>query len=695
MTKVRKRDGRVVEFEPKKTASAIYKAFSSVGKADMKLAEKLAGQAMVVLGERFANKVPGVEDVQDAVETVLINGGYADVAKAFILYRWKRTEERDAKHFLGVEDVLKLSVNAIRVLRRRYFKKDERGNPAETPAQMFRRVANAVAAPDGKQKGGVEKAAEEFYHLMASLEFLPNSPTLMNAGTPIGQLAACFVLPVPDSMEGIFDALKNAALIHQSGGGVGYSFSHLRPKGDRVKSTMGVASGPLSFMRVFDMATDVVKQGGRRRGANMGILAVTHPDVLEFATAKGQEGFLQNFNLSISATDEFMKAVAENEEYPLVNPRAGTPVKWLKARDVFDLVATMAWRTGDPGMVFIDEINRHNPTPAVGAIEATNPCGEQPLLPFESCVLGSVNAAKAVSGKKIDWAKLRKNIHSAMHFLDNVIDVTKFPTPQTEKIVKANRKIGLGVMGFADMLIRLGIPYDSPKALQAAEKLMAFVARESKNASADLAKKRGKFPNFGKSIWKKKFTRLRNATTNTIAPTGTISIIANCSSGIEPLFAVAFVREVMDGTRLLEVSPEFEAVARKRKFYSKELMMKIAKRGSVQGMREVPKDVQRLFVTALDIAPEWHVRMQAAFQKHVDNAVSKTVNLKRDATVEDVKKIYLLAHELKCKGITVYRYGSRKEQVLYIGAQEEMAEEDSVRAGSEYSGGCPAGECVF
>ncbi len=693
--RIRKRDGRVVDFEPSKIANAIYKAFASVGKADMRTAEKLGGQVVSLVEERFRTRIPGVEDVQDAVEEVLVRGGYADVAKAYILYRWKRTEEREAKEFLGVTDELKLGVNAIKVLRKRYLKRDERGNPVETPAQMFRRVAAAVAAPDAKYNGSVEKTEEEFYRLMASLEFIPNSPTLMNAGTPIGQLAACFVLPVPDSMEGIFDALKNAALIHQSGGGVGYSFSKLRPKGDRVKSTMGVASGPVSFMKVFDMATDVIKQGGRRRGANMGIISVTHPDVLEFVTAKSREGVLTNFNISVSVGDDFMKALAENDEYPLVNPRTGTPVKWLRAKDVFDLVAAMAWKTGDPGMIFLDEINRHNPTPEAGVIEATNPCGEQPLLPFESCNLGSINLNKVVAGKKIDWKKLRRIIRSSIHFLDNVIDATKFPAPQTEKIVKANRKIGLGVMGFADMLIKLGIPYDSEKALGTAEKLMAFIEKESKKASADLAKKRGSFPNFEKSIWKKKFKRLRNATTNTIAPTGTISIIANCSSGIEPLFAVCFVREVMEGTRLLEVNPEFEAVARKKKFYSRELMMKIAKRGSVQGMKEVPRDVQRIFVTALDIAPEWHVRMQAAFQKHVDNAVSKTVNLRKDATLEDVKKIYLMAHELKCKGITVYRYGSKKEQVLYVGAEEEIPEEEHVRAASEYSGGCPTGECIF
>jgi ribonucleoside-diphosphate reductase alpha chain len=517
----------------------------------------------------------------------------------------------------------------------------------------------------------------------------------MNAGTELGQLSACFVLPVPDSIEGIFDAIKYTAIIHKTGGGTGFSFSRLRPRGDVVKTTGGVASGPLTFMKVFDVATDVIKQGGRRRGANMGILRVDHPDILDFITAKSKEGVLSNFNISVAVTDDFMKKVENNQEYELINPRTKKVVKKLNAKDVFDLIVTYAWKTGDPGLVFIDEINRHNPTPKLGDIESTNPCGEQPLLPYESCNLGSINLSKFVKGKKIDWNKLRKTIRSSVHFLDNVIDVNKYLIEETEKITKANRKIGLGVMGFAELLIKLGIPYDSEKALKTAERIMKFIQKESHKMSQELGKARGSFPNFKDSIWKKKYRYMRNATVTTIAPTGSISIICGTTSGIEPLFAVSFVREVMEGMRLLEVNPLFEEIARKRKFFSTELLMKIAKTGSVKDVEEVPEDVRRIFVTALDISPEWHVRMQATFQKYTDNAVSKTINLRHDATPDDVRKAYLLAWKLKCKGITVYRYGSKPEQVLYIGLLEKEVGDKHVVADSEFSGGCAGVVCPF
>lgn len=671
ISQIRKRDGRIVAFEPQKIADAIHKAIAAVGERNGEAAEKLSNEVVEILEKKFQKAMPGVEDVQDVAEEVLIKNGYAKVAKAYILYRQERTKVREAKKFLGVTDELKLGVNAARVLERRYLLKNERGEIIETPAQMFRRVAKAIANVDLLyDKKANAKTEEEFYNMLANLEFLPNSPTLMNAGTELGQLAACFVLPVEDSMKSIFEALKSMALIHQSGGGTGFSFSKLRPKGDIVKSTKGVASGPVSFMRIFDIATEVIKQGGRRRGANMGILRVDHPDITEFITAKEKEGFLANFNISVGITDEFMNAVEKNEDWELINPRTGKPEKRFKAKDIFDLIVTMAWRTGDPGLIFLDEINRHNPTPHLGKIESTNPCGEVPLLPYESCNLGSINLSKMVKNGEIDWNKLRNIVRLAVHFLDNVIDANKYPLPEIEKATKANRKIGLGVMGFADMLLKLKIPYDSNEALAVAEKVMKFVQEEANKKSMEIAQERGSFP---------------NATVTSVAPTGTISIIASTSSGIEPLFAISFMRNVM-GTQLLEVNPIFESVARERKFHSTDLMIEIARRGSIQGMKEIPEDVRRVFVTALDIAPEWHVKMQAAFQKYVDNAVAKTVNLPHSATMEDVRKIFLLAYKLKCKGTTIYRYGSKSEQVLYVGGV--MKGENS-----EYAGGCPSGVC--
>ncbi|MEM3695798.1 MAG: vitamin B12-dependent ribonucleotide reductase [Candidatus Bathyarchaeia archaeon] len=572
--------------------------------------------------------------------------------------------------------------------------KDENERVIETPAQMFRRVARAIARVDRRYGDNPKTSEETFYKMMARLEFLPNSPTLFNAGTRLGQLSACFVLPVEDSLDSIFTAVKNMALIEKSGGGVGFDFSRLRPKGDIVMSTKGVASGPVSFMRVFDVATEVIKAGGKRRGAMMGILRIDHPDILEFITAKQKPGFLSNFNISVAVTDDFMKAVEENGNYWLINPRNRDKTSELKAREVWDLIARSAWASGDPGVIFIDEVNRHNPTPELGRIEATNPCGEQPLLPYESCNLGSINLSRMVENGKISWEKLRETVHNAVHFLDNVIDANKYPLKEIERITKANRKIGLGVMGFADMLIKLGIPYNSEQALELAEKLMRFIDEEAHRKSEEIAEKRGSFPNFDKSIWKDKYKAMRNATVTTIAPTGSISIIAGCSSGIEPLFAISFIRNVLDGTRLFETNPLFEIIAKERGFYDARLLEEIAKTGSVQKIDKIPEDVKKVFVTALDIAPEWHVRMQAAFQKYTDNAVSKTVNLPFEATVEDVRKVFELAWRLKCKGITVFRYGSKPEQVLYIG-EVKTAEKTFVAAESEYAGGCPAKTCPF
>ncbi|MBW3010949.1 adenosylcobalamin-dependent ribonucleoside-diphosphate reductase [Candidatus Woesearchaeota archaeon] len=579
-----------------------------------------------------------------------------------------------------------LSKVALDILKARYLRKNEKQQIVESPEQMFHRVASIIASVEKQYNADtadIEKLAQEFYEIMADFDFLPNSPTLMNADTPIGQLAACFVLPIEDSLDSIYETLKLSAKVHQSGGGTGFSFSKLRPKGDLVKSTMSEASGPISFMKEFDVATEVIKQGGRRRGAMMATLGVDHPDILEFIKAKEKEDVFTNFNLSVLATNSFMEAVINNKDYSMINPRTGKKQRPVAAKKIFDEICKSAWRTGDPGLIFIDEINKKNPTPKAGKIEATNPCGEVPLLPFESCILGSINLDKMLlsreeelkdaKGKKmktfpkeeIDWNKLAKTVHKAVHFLDNVIDINRYPDPKIEKATKANRKIGLGIMGWAEFLIRLGIKYDSEEALKLAEKLMKFIHKEAVKRSQEIARKKGSFPNFAKSTWKKKVSKLRNATLTTIAPTGTISLIAGCSSGIEPLFSIAYERQIMDKEILL-VNPLFEHIARQRGFYSNHLMNKIKSLISVQGVKEIPKDVRDLFITAFDIKPEMHVKMQAAFQKYTDNAVSKTVNLNPTATVGEVRNIYLLAYQLKCKGITIFRLGSKKEQVMSL-----------------------------
>jgi ribonucleoside-diphosphate reductase alpha chain len=679
LNKIKKRDGSLADFEPERIKNAVHRAFLAVELENGEKAEGITEEVVALLKERFRDVIPSVEDVQDIVVEVLKKKGYGKVAQAYDDYRKKKEELRSLRETLGIEP--KLTVNALEVLKARYLLRDEKENIIETPAQLFERVAKAIAKVDKKYGDEAEKSEKIFYEMMAKLEFLPNSPTLFNAGTTIGQLSACFVLPVPDSLDGIFTALKNMALIEQTGGGVGFNFSQLRPKGDIVRSTKGVASGPVSFMRIFDVATEVIKAGGKRRGAMMGILRVDHPDILEFITAKQNPTFLSNFNVSVAVTDEFMQAVAADEEYWLVNPRNKEKVRGLKARE-------------DPGVIFIDEINRHNPTPQVGRIEATNPCGEQPLLPYESCNLGSINLSRMVTDGKVNWDKLRETVRNAVHFLDNVVDANVYPLKEIAEITRANRKIGLGVMGFADMLILLGVPYDSEEALKLAEQVMRFIQEEAHERSREIGEARGSFPNFERSIWRNKYSAFRNATVTTVAPTGTISIIAGCSSGIEPLFAVSFIRNVLGGARLFETNVLFEAVAKARGFYSAQLLEDVAKTGSVQKIAGVPEDVKRLFVTALDIAPVWHVKMQAAFQKFTDNAVSKTVNMPFEAKVEDVQEIFDLAWRLKCKGITVFRYGSKPEQVLYIG-EVKTKEGKFVSAQSEYAGGCPTPNCPF
>ena len=574
---------------------------------------------------------------------------------------------------------MELSQNARTVLERRYLSKDPNGRAAEKPEQMFSRVARHIAAAEFNydEAADVDGVAESFYNMMTTFKFLPNSPTLMNAGRELGQLAACFVLPVEDSLDGIFAALRNAAMIHKSGGGTGFSFSRLRPKNSMVGTTGGVASGPVSFMKIFNTATEQIKQGGTRRGANMAVLRVDHPDIMEFITCKKTDGDLNNFNISVGLDEAFMAAVKNGRPYKLVDPSNNIPAGELDAGEVYDTLVKNAWESGDPGIVFLDRINKDNPTPALGDIESTNPCGEQPLLPMEACNLGSINLAKFVkadaSGNgSIDYRELKKTVHLAVRFLDNTIDMSRYPLPEIDAMVKSNRKIGLGVMGFADLLFQLKIPYNSKKALETAEAVMGFIQNESHHASALLAQERGSFPNYDNSTIKgNNGDGRRNATTTTIAPTGTLSIIADCSSGIEPLFALSFVRNVMDNDTLTEANPYFEAEARKRGFYSGELMERIADSGSIQDIESIPSDVRSVFVTSHDISSQWHVRMQAAFQKYTDNAVSKTVNLPHDATVEDVRRVYDLAYELDCKGVTIYRDGSKNQQVLSFNNSKE------------------------
>ncbi|MEF8848272.1 MAG: adenosylcobalamin-dependent ribonucleoside-diphosphate reductase [Candidatus Thermoplasmatota archaeon] len=693
--KIRKRNGSIAPFDKTKIKKAIKKALIAT-ENDVKSAGNITKQVIEEINNKYSkDQNPTVEDIQDIVEKKLIENNLPKVAKAYILYREKHSEKREIKKILGVKDDLKLNINSIEVLKKRYLAKNQDGEIIESPSEMFKRVAEKVAEIDKKYPEiNVDKLEKKFYNSMIKLEFLPNSPTLMNAGLNLPQqLSACFVLPVEDSLESIFESIKNMALIHKSGGGTGFSFSKIRPKGDIVRTTKGIASGPISFMKVFDKTTSVIKQGGRRRGANMGVLKFTHPDILDFIYAKDKEGKFENFNLSISVTDEFIEAVKKDKDIFLVNPRTKEKTKKVSAKNLFDQITYQAWKTGDPGMIFLDEINRNNPTPKLGDIETTNPCGEVPLLPYESCNLGSINLARMTEEDgKIDWEKLRKTIRTGIHFLDNIIDTNEYPLPEIEKITKANRKIGLGVMGFAELLIKLNIPYDSKKAIDTAERVMKFITEEARKKSEELGQIKGSFPNFDESIWSERYKTMRNATVTTIAPTGTISVIAGCSSGIEPLFGVAFIRNIMEGTKFFEVNELFKKESEKRGIYSNNLVKKIAKKGSIQDIQHIPNDLKKIFLTTMDIKPETHLRIQAAFQKYTDNAVSKTVNLPTDTSLEKVKEIYLMAHKLRCKGITIYRYGSKKNQVLSTADIDKGR--DYINVESEFSGGCPiSGKC--
>jgi ribonucleoside-diphosphate reductase alpha chain len=657
-------------------AKAVFAAAESLGVSDRTFLENFTEQLSQRLGTEQI--LPGMEDfVSPRFKPFISSPQIRDTMEGIYVID-EHLSQAKSKVVSGVS----LSDNALRLLERRYLEKDSEGKVIETPEDLFRRVSRHIAAAEKlyDSHADVPFWEDTFYQMMASLEFLPNSPTLMNAGRELGQLSACFVIPIGDSMESIFDAVKSTALIHKSGGGTGFSFSRLRPERDRVGSTGGIASGPVSFMRVLDITTDVIKQGGMRRGANMAILNVEHPDILKFITAKENLQNLTNFNLSVAVTNEFMQAVEKNTEYNLTNPRTGEVVDKLNAEDVFDKIVSNAWGTGDPGIVFIDRINQYNPTPNLGQIESTNPCGEQPLLPYESCNLGSINLAKMVihhgDGRaRIDYDRLTTVVSMAVRFLDDVIDVNQFPLPEITEKTRATRKIGLGVMGFADMLIQLNIPYNSDAAIEMAEQVMQFISKEADKASISLAEQRGEFSAFKGSIYDVDGGhKLRNASRTTIAPTGSLSIIANCSSGIEPLYALSYVRHILAGEEFVEVNPYFEAIAKEQGFYSKDLMKELAEGKKVADVDDIPEEVKRVFVSAHDISPEWHVKIQAAFQKYTDSAVSKTVNFPHEATPEDVRQVYMMAYNEGLKGITIYRDRSRKGQVLSVGSVEREAE---------------------
>ena len=694
-SKNKSRQTELGQFTRNQIAKATFAAAERMGISDRKHIEELTQQVIERLEKKLVpdkvnpvQPLPGMEEMvnrpaakeksvpTNETEILALVKEFLDAEEPMklreVIHPMKTTKAEEMEN--KQSDDIKLTENALKVLEKRYLNKDKSGKPTETPEQLFHRVARAIAAAEliYNDKADIGKWENEFYRTMVNLNFLPNSPTLMNAGRELGQLSACFVLPIDDSMESIFDAVKYTALIHKSGGGTGFSFSRLRPESDRVGSTGGVASGPVSFMRAFDTATDVIKQGGMRRGANMAILNVEHPDIMKFINAKNDPNVLTNFNISVAVTAEFMEAVKSDSNYNLINPHNKEITGQLNAKAVFEKMVEMAWKTGDPGIVFIDRINNDNPTPNLGKIESTNPCGEQPLLPYESCNLGSINLSRMLikTGSKyqVDYPRIARTVKTAVRFLDNVIDVNKFPLPAIQEMTRKTRKIGLGVMGFADMLLQLSIPYDSDRALEVVEDVMGFLQTEATKASAELAVERGVFPAFkGSKYDVQGGVKVRNATRTTIAPTGTLSIIAGCSGGIEPLFALVYTRNILDGAQMIEANPYFEEVAKKGGFYSEELMTQLAGGAHLSDLAGVPTDVKKIFVTAHEISPEWHVEMQSVFQKYTDNAVSKTVNFSHEAAKEDVAKVYMLAYEKGLKGITIYRDRSREGQPMSTG----------------------------
>jgi ribonucleoside-diphosphate reductase alpha chain len=671
VSRIRKRDGNIVPFDNAKITEAVFNAAKSVGEENREVAgmvtEKVINELVVQFDEE---NVPSVEEIQDTVEKVLMENGNVKTAKAYILYRQERERIREEKRAIlpNLEDDSDFNVNQLRIAAGKYLARDEKGEICETPNQMFRRIAKTLAKPDydqyGKEKG--KQWEDEFCKTFSNLWFVPGGRTIANAGLGCNQLANCFVVPVNDSMEEIFESVKNQALIQKTGGGTGFDFSQLRGKGTRVIKSNGVASGPVSFIKVFDAATSVIMQGNRR-GANMGVLRIDHPDILDFIAIKDDLNALTNFNLSVGLTDAFMQAVKDDKDYNLIAPHTGKPIKKMSAKMVFDILVQHAWRTGEPGVLFIDTVNKDNKVRNVGDIAATNPCGEVPLLPYEACNLGSVNLDRMITNGEVDWDRLRYTVRTSTRMLDNVIDASTYPLPQITEMVRKTRRIGMGILGFADMLFQLGLPYDSEEGVAMGEKVMEFINTESHKVSQELAEEKGVFPAWEGSDYEKEGIKMRNCALTSIAPTGTLSMLADTSGGVEPNFAICFVKNSHSlGETFVYVNKHLESIAKQRGFYSKALMKKIVEQGTLQGLDEVPEDVRKVFVISHDIEPKWHIKMQSAFQKHVDNAISKTINFHYKATPKEVEDGYMLAWELGCKGCTVYRDGSRMNQVLNI-----------------------------
>ncbi len=668
ISKIRKRDGTIVKFKQKKVIAAIEKTMLAVGIEDENLAESLAEKAIRLAESSFPEgHIISVEEMQDIVEKTLINEGQAKMAKAYILYRQKRTELRKLKkNILGRLDDSKLSVNGLLIAKSKYLAKK---SPSETesPKEMFMRIARAAADVErnfGKPEDEITNIGENFFEIMRLLEFIPSGRILANAGIKNNMLYSNFVIPIEDSMKGIFKALYHKALVQRLGGGTGFSFSKIRPKGAKLTTTSGYASGPIAFIKLFDYASDLTIVEGNRKPANMGSLSVDHPDIIEFITMK-ERNEIKNFNISVEITDEFMNAVKSNEKYSLKDPNTGKPIEYIDANNIFHLIVTMAWKTGDPGVLFIDKINESNPLPELARIETTDPCGDQLLLPYEAGHLGAINLSKFVRNKKIKWKQLEKTTRLAVRFLDNIIELSKFPIKKIEDMARGGRRIGLGVMGFADMLYKLEIPYNSEKGLETAEKIIKFISNTAIEASKELAEERAVFPFYRQSIFYDKI-RLRNCSLISISPTGSRSILADTSPGIEPNFALGYTRKILGNTEIMHLNPVLEDVLKSLDKYNEENVRKIIQQNSIEGLG-LPEKYKRIFVTAHEISPEWHIRMQSIFQKHIDNAISKTINFPKNATIEDIKKSFLLAYDLGCKGITVYREGSLSSQVINIG----------------------------
>lgn len=673
--KVLKRNEREQELTVEKVADSIFLAAQDVGGTDKKLAEKLAQEVIARITKQYGRlKTVPTAEIGDMVERVLLEKTHYKTAKAYILNREKKRQIEASKRALGVHDDVGLSYNALVVAKEKYLLRDKEGEPSETVRGMFERTAKFLASAEKKTEQ--KKWAKEFGKVMIEQRFMPGGRTLANSLTSNNQLANCFVMPMPDDIEGIFESLKESSILKKYGGGVGFTFGHIRPKGDTVSTTTGAAAGPVALMQLVNDASDIYLQAGKRRSGNMVTMPVTHPDILDFIHCKESGYNLPHINFSIAITNKFIEAVKNNQEWELINPRNGKVTTKVSARGLMEEAARMAWKNGDPGLIFIDEIEKYNPTPHVGPLETVNLCGEQPLLSYEACNLGSINLATHVSGtngdSKIDYKKLEETVRLGVRMLDDVVSVCEYPLKKVADTVHGNRKIGLGVMGWADMLVKLHIPYDSPKALKLAEEVMKFVQEKGHDESAKLGKLKGNFPNFKGSLWQKKgYKNFRNATVTTIAPTGTISMMANASSGIEPHFALAYFRKSMGQYELPEVNADLvKAIKHINGLYSNELMDEIARTGSIQNLETIPVQIREVFVTAMDIKPETHVQMLAAFQKYTDNAVSKTINLPAEATVEDVMNVYMMAAELKCKGITVYRDKSREVQVLNVGQSQ-------------------------